>query len=1012
MNENLINALMELIALFARVNNSRFIDNAHILLKTYLDQTVSIKNSRIHIRKFYEYFEIYSGSNQETLPDEASLKKAIHDIVLKINSELKEEERMVLFLSFLELVKLDKRIESSELTFVEILSGELHISRSDYKNSLLFILSDEISPEQDYNNDHLIISCKKANSLDELEGSWIEENRPPEKDQKLSLIIKEMEGELKVLRFQGTNFLACKYFGNQVLLLNNKKIIAENFFLVNQLDQFKVGNNLKLSYHQITAGYKNSNPNFAIKFIGENISTKNKKNVSGFAPFNFCEELGNLVVLLCNNTSMGKDISHLLTGQMHLSTGKVCLNGYNIYTERYRVHKMIGLVPSDNIFDENISIYQNFWFSARLSFPGYNDSKITLLVNQTIQNLGLSDIEKNPIRNLSNSLSLDYIKILINTGIEIIRDPLILVLNVPLEKLNSSNTEDYCNILKSECNKGKLVFIISTNPNACMLKKTDRIWIFDAGGFIIYKGLANNALKYFKEISNNLAISNEICPYCGNINADQIHMVIDLKVIDKNGKPTHKRRIEPEEWYKIYKEKIEAKEGRMESRKVIPSYASSIPNVNLQFNSYFKKTYYSLLSSPGKPFLILLSGLLLAFLIAGLLRYDWTNRFTFSQHQNLPLLFFLNTAICLIIGTVTGLYISYNEKLHIAFDHFKNYSFFSFLNVKYIALGILALPFSVAFTYISDIVSGINGLFILSWSIYFSLIFIGGSIGLFFGYINMPLRNSLLIAFLVLSLNFLFSGFVVPYNNLPNQIQSKRYIPAFAELFPGRWAYEALIVQQMKDNEFQKRLFTIEQTLSDLKFKTTILMPKLQEQLNNIQNGLEKWSPIFFNELTGINKKYPDIFQFEFINDIEKESVSSEILLELEDYIRYVQIQLYEKLNKDLDKRNELKQKMVDSIGNENFEKFVNSNFNTPLASFVSDRKIGKNYVEDESGIIQTDDPIYRLPENNFGRAHFFAPQKLMNGFYYDTSYFNLFVLWLEIFMIYIATLILRKKNI
>jgi hypothetical protein len=90
----------------------------------------------------------------------------------------------------------------------------------------------------------------------------------------------------------------------------------------------------------------------------------------------------------------------------------------------------------------------------------------------------------------------------------------------------------------------------------------------------------------------------------------------------------------------------------------------------------------------------------------------------------------------------------------------------------------------------------------------------------------------------------------------------------------------------------------------------------------------------------------------------------------------------------------------------------MKSSFNQPLLAFVSAGKPGKNYIETEGEIIQSDNPIFRLPDNNFGRSHFFAPEKLMNGYYYDTTYFNLFVLWFEIFVIYVLTLIMRKKNI
>lgn len=1014
MNESLLNALMELAALFARVNKTRFVDNAYSLLRTYLDQTVSSNYSRHHFRNFQDHFKSFPESEQELMTDEPTLKQKIGTIVKRINAELNEEERLVLFLSFLELIKLDRKIEPDELSFVEILSFELHISRNDYKNCLIFILCDDSEINQEENSDFLVVTDKKKSTFDELEGSWIEQNKPQEKEKKLHLINNDLNGELLILRLQNINLLAGRYFGNHSLYVNNKRIFPGKFFLLGQFDQLKIGTNGKLTYQDIYTGFKSALPHTGLKFTGENVSTRSSGKVNGFASFNFCEEPGNLVLILCNDTDESRDLSLLLAGQLPGAKGKICLNGYNIYSDRYKVHKMIGLVPTDNIFDENISIYQNFWFSARLSFPGYSDQKVMKLVEQTVLTLGLKDVSQTPVKKIHSGIPSEYLKVLINTGLELIRDPYILILDLPLEKLNSNSAEEFCNILKAEVNNGRLVFITSINPGACVLKRSDRMWIFDSGRYLIYRGLANNALNYFKNAGNSLITEDEICPVCGHISADQLVHIINLKVIDNQGKITHTRKTSPEEWYDIYRKRIEEIEVRSESRKVIPSFASSIPNVHIQFTAYLKKNFLSFISNPLTTVLILIAGLVLGFLIAGLLRYDWTNQFTFSRHEYLPLLFFLNTVICFVTGAVTGLYFTANERLQVAFDHFKNYSFFSYLNVKYLLTALISMIFSLIFTYIIDFVSGINNLFFLNWLIYFSIFFIGGSVGLFFGFISTNLRSALFVTMILLVLDVLFSGYILPYNSLPKQLASEKYVPAFAEVIPGRWAYEALVVQQVKDNTFQKNLFKTEQAISDLTFKTNILIPKLQEELYNIGTH-QSQSPnlaLFYRELSLINKNYPDIFQFEFLEDLNKNQISSGVLSELEDYVRYVQFQLYEKLKENIALRNTLRQSLKDSLGNEKYEQMLNSSFNPPLVAYVSAGKPGKKFIANAEEIIQTDDPIFRLPDNNFGRSHFFAPQKLMNGYYYDTTYFNLFVLWLEIFVVYIFTLILRKKSI
>lgn len=1011
MNENLLNALLELIALFARVNNTRFLDNAHNLIKTYIEQTVSINNGRLYARKFFEKLESFKNLHKNTPTDSDSLKNNISEIVSQINSEMKEEERIVLFLSFLELIKLDKKVDNDELSFIEILSSQLHITTTDYKNSLLFILCESAWYGNDVNPDILIISNRDHNNPDQLEGSWIEQNRPLGENQKLLLVKKSLVGEMIILRLHCSHFLVGRYFGNQNVIINNRKVFPEKFFLIDPYSHIRVGNNT-LDFQEIIGIFKTNHLHNTLKLVGEDVSLQ-KKQIN-FAPFSFCEELGNLVLVISNRAVDSQNIALLLTGQLPLSTGQISFNGYNLVTQKYNIHKMIGLVPRANLFDEHISIFENFYLAANLAFPGFSEQKLSQHVNDTISHLKLNEVSYQPIRNIKSSIPDEYLKMLINTGMETIRDPFVLVVDLPLEKLNSSNTEEFCNILKSETNKGKLVFLISTNPGACILKKTDRMWIFDYGGYLIYRGIANNAVNYFQKINNNLSSSQDICPACGNMNIDQVYQLINTKVLDKFGRPTHVRKLAPREWYNIYKEKIEQSEIRTKSRKVVPSYLSSIPNINIQFFAYLKKSFRSLIANPVKPLLTMAGGFLIALIIAGLLRYDWTENFSFSKHEYLPLLFFLNSVVCFIAGTIMGLQFTADDKLHIAFDYYKNYSFFSYLNVKYLLIILLSVVFSLIFTFITNSITGTLSLFYLNWPVYFSMAFTGACIGLFLGYINLKLRNTLFITAILFSLNMLFSGHILPFNSFPKQIASDKYIPAFAEVLPVRWGYEALVVQQFKDNDYEKNLYKAEQTVSDLTFKTNVLMPKLQESLYNIQKQRKGVSKLqeFYKVLVDINKKYQDIFQFEYLSALEKKQVSIEILTELEDYMRYVQFQLYEKLKEALAQRNEIRQSLKDSLGNERYEILMNQSFNPSLAMFVSGKKQGINYIENNGEIIQTDDPVYRLPESNYGRSHFFAPQKLMNGYYYDTTYFNLFIVGLEVFVIYVLTLVFRNKKI
>ena len=74
---------------------------------------------------------------------------------------------------------------------------------------------------------------------------------------------------------------------------------------------------------------------------------------------------------------------------------------------------------------------------------------------------------------------------------------------------------------------------------------------------------------------------------------------------------------------------------------------------------------------------------------------------------------------------------------------------------------------------------------------------------------------------------------------------------------------------------------------------------------------------------------------------------------------------------------------------------------NEALNSFMkNENDLGEKCLEKDGKLIQRTNPIFLDPDNNFGRAHFYAPQKKFFGRYYQTFWFNLSVIWaMSIFM-------------
>ena len=64
-------------------------------------------------------------------------------------------------------------------------------------------------------------------------------------------------------------------------------------------------------------------------------------------------------------------------------------------------------------------------------------------------------------------------------------------------------------------------------------------------------------------------------------------------------------------------------------------------------------------------------------------------------------------------------------------------------------------------------------------------------------------------------------------------------MPLIAETMASKWIYEALLVKQFKDNEFQKLLYDVEKEESFANFKQVYYVPELLEIVEKCYSDIE-----------------------------------------------------------------------------------------------------------------------------------------------------------------------------
>jgi hypothetical protein len=76
---------------------------------------------------------------------------------------------------------------------------------------------------------------------------------------------------------------------------------------------------------------------------------------------------------------------------------------------------------------------------------------------------------------------------------------------------------------------------------------------------------------------------------------------------------------------------------------------------------------------------------------------------------------------------------------------------------------------------------------------------------------------------------------------------------------------------------------------------------------------------------------------------------------------------------------------------------------NESLNDLVLNRNSTVNYVEKEGRLIRKYRPAYMKPTSRWGRAQLYAPNKQLGNLEIDTIWFNMIVLWVYTFALYLA---------
>jgi len=814
------------------------------------------------------------------------------------------------------------------------------------------------------------------------------------------------KGIIRLLLLKDHDTLIFSYKGESQLKYNDVPIRNGSFMAWLRSGVVKCADAQPLYYYNGMTPFKEVDKNKPqLKLRGNEIDFRYNNGTGGIHHFTFNLYGGELVAIMGGSGTGKTTLLSILNGTLHPQKGKITINGHSI--DEPEAKNLIGFVPQDDLLIEELTVYQNLYYTARLCFQGMSEDVLNEKVLNMLHDLGLFAAKDLKAGSPVNKFISGGQRKRLNIALELIREPDVLFLDEPTSGLSSSDSKAVMNLLREQAYKGRLIITNIHQPSSDIFKMFDRLWLFDVGGYPVFDGNPIEAVTYFKQAAGNSDQQTSVCPTCGNIDSETILSIIDEKVIDDNGQITDKRKKTPQEWHELYLKTAPKNKEKVED---LPKTDQRRPSALKQFWIFLLRNCKAKFTDRQWLLITLLEAPLLALVCALLTRYAPEEGYSIMDNQNLVSYLFMAVIVATFLGMSGSAEEIIKDRALLKREKFLGLSYKSYIWSKIIFMAGVSFLQTLLFIFVGNAVMGISCLFWTWWMILFVTALLSSLIGLLLSqwlssvvaiYITIPL---LLIP------QILLCGLVVEFTDLAPRSHTAN-VPIIGDVIPSRWAFEALAVTTFSDNDYECHFFDADKEKYESRYYESAYLHELRSQLETMQDKAKKGEPTD-EYMDVIRKSLPLLLDVAGLEPYQGD-YSYESLSEVMDQAKDILSKRSRKATSLNDKRME---HILGEIGKEEIISLKKGNYNLQLEKYVVNADAEQMYKIIDGYIVPSTGFMYLDPVTRNGRAPFYCSAKILGNWRIKTLWYNVIVLLLMCSLCSIALLTdvpgkyLRKK--
>lgn len=943
MNDIILSSILNLFALFGAKNGIPAEESLKVI-DEYLTKFYGIRNTGSYVRLYSALREYY-----DEFPE---LDKAviISTLCSKLTAKIEPAERPIILLRLMEFCsKGSSSFNVADDIFTEV-AQLFTINQSSFTELVNFIQG------------------KPSDSV---------------------LIFPAGEGTLKTLLLEDRATLLFSYEGRYDVRLDDVRIENGIFQRWEQSSVLKGDHGFITLYRPgVMAMYKNAENCDSVELRGNDINFRFAKGGdNGMHDFSFSLHSGEMVAIM-GGSGVGKTtLLSLLNGNLKPQSGSVTINGHSI--EEPESKALIGFVPQDDLLIEELTVYQNLWYTAKLCFNDLDPEQLDSKVMTVLKDLGLDAARDLKVGSPINKFISGGQRKRLNVALELIREPAILFLDEPTSGLSSADTESLMSLLKAQTYKGKLIVANIHQPSSEVYKMFDRLWLLDKGGYPIYDGNPIEAVSYFKGAANYADSQTSSCPLCGNVNPEIVLNIINETRLDSSGQMTSERKTSPQEWHRMYVDR-RPDFGNDEEREV-PHTGQKRPGFLKQMWIFLRRNVSTKVTNAQYMLVTLLEAPLLAGICAILTRYTPDGAaYTLMDNKNFTSYLFMAIIVAIFLGMSGSAEEIIRDRALLKREKFLRLSGSAYIWSKILYMGAVCLVQTLLFILVGNAIIGVQGMFWYWWTILFLSALLSSLIGLLLS----QCLNSVVAIYITIPLllipQILLCGLVVDFEDL-NPGSKTGNVPVIGDFIPSRWSYEALAVASYSMTDYEAPLYELDRERFEALFYDRSLLYELKSQIETREDEIAlgkdvkpEHLAIFYEEMP----RFCEITGMEpYFGDESYDSLTA--------YLERGTDILTKRSNSLTLKRDRLVSDFVKRYGKDGYITLKKNNLNLKLEDLVVHSNADHSHAIVGNSLVPRSGYIFLTPVSRNGRAPFYSGVKRIGNLEIPTFFFNSIILLL-----------------